>query len=110
MLFIGPRAELKDYIEQVYAMYASGDVYVVRWKEWNSSLLSGVLVALHNPKDEEDDGGDLILEEEEKSKEDRIRQNETRGAVTARGRGDTKEHKEEKERWITTEGGKGWEW
>ena len=34
VLFTGPKAELKDYIEQVQAMYASGDRYVVKWKEW----------------------------------------------------------------------------
>ena len=34
VLFTAPKAELKDYIEQVQAMYANGDLYVVKWKEW----------------------------------------------------------------------------
>ena len=65
MLFTGPKVELKDYTEQVRAMYASGDLYVVKWKEWYNNLLSGVPAAVHKPQDE-DDGG-LIPEEEEES-------------------------------------------
>ena len=37
VLLTGPKVELKDYIEQIQAMYASGDLYVVKWKEWYSS-------------------------------------------------------------------------
>ena len=41
-------------------MYASGELCVVKPKEWYNSLLSGVLVAVHNPKDEDNDDGDLV--------------------------------------------------
>ena len=41
------------------------DLYLVKWKEWYSSLSSGVLLAVHNPQDEKDDDGDLIPQEEE---------------------------------------------
>ena len=30
-------------------MYGSGNLYVVRWKEWYSCLLNGVPVAMHKP-------------------------------------------------------------
>ena len=58
---------MKDYIETVQAMFAGGDLYVVKWREWYSSLLSGVPVAVYKPQDEDDDDGDLIPEEEEES-------------------------------------------
>ena len=59
MLFTGPKAELKDY--------AGGNLYVVKWRQRYSSLLSGVPVAVHKPHDKDDDDGDLIPEEEEES-------------------------------------------
>ena len=67
VLFTGHKAELKDYIKTAQAMYASGDLYAVKWREWYSSLLSGVPMAVHKPQDEDDDDGDLIPEEEEES-------------------------------------------
>ena len=48
-------------------MYVNGDLYVVKWREWYSSLLSGVPVAVHKPQDEDDNDGDLIAEEEGES-------------------------------------------
>ena len=46
-------------------MYANGDLYVVKWKDWYNSLLSVVPVVMHKPQDEENDAGDLIREKEE---------------------------------------------
>ena len=67
VLFTRPKADLKDCIETVRAIYAGGDLYLVKWREWYSSLLSGVPVAVHKPQDKDDDDGDLISEEEEES-------------------------------------------
>ena len=92
MLFTGPKAELNAYIEQVHAMYASRDLYVVKWKEWFSTLLNGVLVAVHKPQDEDDIDGDLV-QEEDTTKGEHTPQRETRGGVGIRGRGGGKENK-----------------
>ena len=48
-------------------MYASGNLYVVKWREWYKCLLSCVPVTVHKPKDGDDDDEDLIPEEEEET-------------------------------------------
>ena len=60
VLFTGPEVELKDYVERVHTMYASRDLYVVKWTKWCGCLLSGVFQAVHKPRHDDDDDGDLI--------------------------------------------------
>ena len=63
VLFTGPRAELKEYIEQVHDMCGSGDLYVVR--RLVQQLLNGVPMAVQKCQDEEEQNDEPLPEEEE---------------------------------------------
>ena len=64
VLFTGPKSGFRDYIEQVGNMYASGDLYVVKWDRWFRSLFNGYPVAVQKPRDGESDEEEALVEEE----------------------------------------------